>query len=104
VGSTTLMDLGFLNMEDIPDGLYFKDELDVEATPPEEITLNDPDRHPGEDVEEIEAGWLTPFYKGWRREVVYRHARPTTCEIYYWSALSGLRSGLRSKGFTANTS
>ena len=68
VGSTTLMDLGFLDVGDIPEGLYFKDEYDVEATPPEEITLNDPGRDPGEDAEEeIEAGWLTPFYKGWRR-------------------------------------
>ena len=28
---------------------------------------------------------MTPFYEGWRREVVYRRARPNTCEVYYWS-------------------
>ena len=44
VGATTLMDLGFLDVGDIPEGLYCKDEYDVEATPPEEITLDDPDR------------------------------------------------------------
>jgi hypothetical protein len=72
VGATTLMDLGFLDVGDIPEGLYYKDEDDVEASPPEEITLDDPDRDPGEDAEGvIEAGWLTPFYAGWKREVVY---------------------------------
>ena len=72
MGSTTLMDLGFLDVRDILEGLYCKDEYDVEASPPEEITLDDPDRDPGEDAEGvIEAGWLTPFYAGWRREVVY---------------------------------
>ena len=52
VGSTTLTDLGFSDVGDIPEGMYYKDEYDVEATPPEEITLNNPDRDPGEDAEE----------------------------------------------------
>jgi hypothetical protein len=69
VGSTTLTDLGFSGVGDIPEGMYCKDEDNVESVPPEEITLNNPDRFPGEDAtEEIEAGWLTPFYEGWRRE------------------------------------
>ena len=86
-------------------GMYYPDEDNVEATPPWEITLNDPDRFPGQDAtEEIAAGWLTPFYEGWTREVVYRRARPNICEIYYWSPD---RVKLRSRGtaedyFTAN--
>ena len=89
------MDLGFLDVRDILEGLYCKDEYDLEASPPEEITLDDPDRDPGEDAEGvIEVGWLTLFYAGWKREVVYRHARPTMCEVYYLSPDGAkLRSG-----------
>ena len=50
----------------------------------------------------IEAGWLTPFYAGWRREVVYRRARPTTCEVYYWSPDGAkLRSGRMAEDYFA---
>ena len=28
---------------------------------------------------------MTPFHEGWRREVVYRHANPHICDIYYLS-------------------
>jgi hypothetical protein len=39
VGSMTLTDLGFAGIGDIPEGLYYPDEDNVEATPPWGITI-----------------------------------------------------------------
>ena len=86
IGSTTLVDLGFSKVEDIPGGVICVDKADAKAAPPWEIPIKDPDRYPGQDTtEEIEAGWMTPFHKGWMREVVYRYNKPNICEIYYRS-------------------
>ena len=72
IGSTTLADLGFSGIEDIPGGVIYTDEADAKATPPWEISINNPDRYPGQDAtEEIEEGWT--------REVVYRYNKPYIC-------------------------
>ena len=68
-----MADLGFSRTEDIPEGMISCNETNTEATPPWEVSINHPNRLPGQDAKvEIAAGWMASFHEDWKRDVVYR--------------------------------